>query len=166
MEPFRNEPILELRRAPVRAQLADALKALDAELPVRVPVWIGDERREGDELVSTDPSNPDRVVAVAASATPDEVDRALAAAQRAFPSWSRTPADERARILQRAAQILRDRRLRAASLILREAGKPWPEADADLAEAVDFLEFYARGAVELAKGVQLLQMPGERNELR
>ena len=81
----------------MRAQLADALASLDAELPVRVPVWIGDERRDGDELVSTDPSNPDRVVAVAASATPDEVDRALAAAAAAFPSWSRTPAEERAR---------------------------------------------------------------------
>jgi RHH-type proline utilization regulon transcriptional repressor/proline dehydrogenase/delta 1-pyrroline-5-carboxylate dehydrogenase len=166
LPPFRNEPILELRRAPVRAQLADALAALDAELPVRVPVWIGDDRREGEELVSTDPANPDRVVALAASATPDDVDRALATAERAFPSWSRTPAEERGAILRRAAQILRDRRLRAASLILREAGKPWPEADADLAEAVDFLEFYARGAVEIAKGVQLLQMPGERNELR
>ncbi|HVL95880.1 MAG TPA: aldehyde dehydrogenase family protein [Solirubrobacteraceae bacterium] len=166
MEPFRNEPILELRRAPVRAQLGDALAALDAELPVRVPVWVGDERREGDELVSTDPANPDRVVAVSAVARPADVDAALAAAQRAFPAWSRVPAAERAAILRRAAQILRDGRLRAAALILREAGKPWPEADADVCEAVDFLEFYARGAVEIAKGVPLLQVPGERNELR
>ena len=166
LPPFANEPILELRRAPVRDQLTGALAALDAELPVRVPVWVGGDRREGDELVSTDPANPERVVALSASATPDDVERALAAAQREFPRWSRVPAEERAAMLRRAAQILRDGRLRAASLILRESGKPWPEADADVCEAIDFLEFYARGAIELAKGVPLLQVPGERNELR
>ena len=163
--PFVNEPILELRRAPVRAKLAAALAALDAELPLSVPVWIGTERREGSDIVSTDPSDPERVVAMAAAATPDEVDRALSTAQRGFKAWSATPATERAAVLMRAAEILREGRLRAAALALREAGKPWAEADGDLAEAVDFLEFYARGAIEIAKGVQLLQIAGERNEL-
>ena len=63
MNPFRNEPVLELRRAPVRAELGEALEGLDARLPLRVPVWIGDERRDGEELVSTDPGRPDRTVA-------------------------------------------------------------------------------------------------------
>jgi RHH-type proline utilization regulon transcriptional repressor/proline dehydrogenase/delta 1-pyrroline-5-carboxylate dehydrogenase len=167
LPPFTNEPVLELRRAPVRAQLADALAALDAELPLRVPVWFGDTRRTGEELVSVDPCQSDRVVATAAAATPQEVDAALAAANGpGFQQWSRTPATERARILVRAAAILRERRLRAAALALRETGKPWSEADADVCEAIDFLEFYARGAVELDKGVPLLQVPGERNELR
>jgi RHH-type proline utilization regulon transcriptional repressor/proline dehydrogenase/delta 1-pyrroline-5-carboxylate dehydrogenase len=106
------------------------------------------------------------VVAVAAAATPAEVDAALRTAEQGFRRWSRVPAQERAAILLRAAQILREGRLRAAALALREAGKPWREADADICEAIDFLEFYARGAIELAKGVRLLQMPGERNELR
>jgi RHH-type proline utilization regulon transcriptional repressor/proline dehydrogenase/delta 1-pyrroline-5-carboxylate dehydrogenase len=166
VKPFANEPILELRRAPVRAQLKDALASLDAELPLRAPVWIGDDQRDGDAIVSTDPSNPERVVANAAAATMDEVDRAVQTAQRGFRQWSETPASERARILLEAAQLLRERRLRASALALREAGKPWPEADADIAEAIDFLEFYARGGIELAKGVGLLQVPGERNELR
>jgi len=129
-------------------------------------VWIGGERRDGDAIVSTDPSNPSSVVATAAAATPDEVEAAVAAARRGFPGWSRTPAAERAAILLRAADVLRSGRLRAAALALRESGKPWAESDADVCEAIDFLEFYARGAVELAKGVPLLQMPGERNELR
>jgi RHH-type proline utilization regulon transcriptional repressor/proline dehydrogenase/delta 1-pyrroline-5-carboxylate dehydrogenase len=163
---FRNEPVLELRRGPVRAQLGGALQALDAELPLRVPVWIGGDQRHGEEILSTDPANPDRVVAHAASASASEVDAAVESVRGGFPAWSRTPAAERAAILLRAAGILRDGRLRAAALALREAGKPWREADADVAEAIDFLEFYARGCVELARGVPLLQVPGERNELR
>jgi RHH-type transcriptional regulator, proline utilization regulon repressor / proline dehydrogenase / delta 1-pyrroline-5-carboxylate dehydrogenase len=69
MNPFRNEPVLELRRAPVRAELGEALEELDARLPLRVPVWIGDERRDGEQLVSTDPGRPDRTVATAAHAS-------------------------------------------------------------------------------------------------
>ncbi|MEZ0294048.1 MAG: hypothetical protein ACAH82_16030, partial [Solirubrobacteraceae bacterium] len=80
MKPFANEPVLELRRAPVRAQLADALAAHDAAGPLAVPVWIGDDTRAGDALVSTDPGAPDRVVARAAAATDAEVDAALATA--------------------------------------------------------------------------------------
>jgi RHH-type proline utilization regulon transcriptional repressor/proline dehydrogenase/delta 1-pyrroline-5-carboxylate dehydrogenase len=163
---FANEPILELRRAPVRAQLADALKAHDAKPAVQVPVWVGGERREGAELISTDPGAPDRVVAEAASARPDEVEAALAlASSRGARTWAATPADERAEVLVRAADWLRRRRLEVAALEVREAAKPWPEADADVCEAIDFLEYYARGALDLAQGAPLLQVPGERNEL-
>jgi RHH-type transcriptional regulator, proline utilization regulon repressor / proline dehydrogenase / delta 1-pyrroline-5-carboxylate dehydrogenase len=167
MEPFRNEPILELRRAAVRAQLADALRDHDARGPVSVPVWVGEDRREGSELVSTDPGAPDRVVAEAAKATEADVEAAVAAA--AGPggrSWSAKPAQERAEILLRAAQWLRERRLEVAALEVRECAKPWPEADADVCEAIDFLEYYARGAVELAQPPDLIQPPGERNRLQ
>jgi RHH-type proline utilization regulon transcriptional repressor/proline dehydrogenase/delta 1-pyrroline-5-carboxylate dehydrogenase len=161
---FKNEPILELRRAPIRAQLAGALEEHDARPPVRVPVWVGNERREGDELISTDPGSPDRVVAEAASATPDEVEAALALAAKER-TWANTPAERRAEVLLAAADWLRQRRLEVAALEVREAAKPWPEADADVCEAIDFLEYYARGAVDLAQGAPLLQVPGERNEL-
>jgi RHH-type transcriptional regulator, proline utilization regulon repressor / proline dehydrogenase / delta 1-pyrroline-5-carboxylate dehydrogenase len=167
MKAFTNEPILELRRAPVRAQLAGALEAHDARPPVRVPVWIGDERREGDDLISTDPGAPERVVAEAAAATPDEVEAALAlASQQGARTWGATAPERRAEILVAAAAWLRERRLEIAALEVREAAKPWPEADADVCEAIDFLEYYARGALDLAQGAPLLQVPGERNELR
>jgi RHH-type proline utilization regulon transcriptional repressor/proline dehydrogenase/delta 1-pyrroline-5-carboxylate dehydrogenase len=167
MKPFANEPILELRRAPVRAQLADALAAHDARPPVQAPVWIGEERREAADFVSTDPGKPDRVVAEAAAATPQEVDAALAlAADSGARTWGATPAERRAEILLAAAAWLRERRLEVAALEVREAAKPWPEADGDVCEAIDFLEYYARGAVDLAQGAPLLQVPGERNELR
>jgi RHH-type transcriptional regulator, proline utilization regulon repressor / proline dehydrogenase / delta 1-pyrroline-5-carboxylate dehydrogenase len=160
MKPFANEPILELRRGSVRSQLAGALAGHDARDPLRVPVWIGDDRREGDAIVSTDPGRPDRVVAQAAAATMDEVDAALTAAR----PWN-APAQQRAEILLRAAQWLRERRLEIAALEVRETAKPWPEADADVCEAIDFLEYYARGAIDLAQGAPLLQVPGERNEM-
>src|SRR5215218_3586352 len=163
---FRNEPVLELRRAAERDRLAGALGELDARLPLRVPVWIAGERRDGAELVSTDPSEPGRVVAIAAVATPAEVDRAVAAATEALDGWSRTPAEERAHALVRAASHLRGRRPELAALAVRECGKPWREADADVCEAIDFLEYYARGAVELDRGAPLVQVPGERNALR
>ena len=163
---FRNEPVLELRRPAERSRLDAALATLDARLPLRVPVWIGEERRDGEELVSTDPAEPGRVVAVAAVATPGEVDAAVAAAREALPAWAATPVHDRALALTRAAAHLRSRRHKLAALAVRECGKPWREADADVCEAIDFLEYYARGAVELDRGPALLQVPGERNAMR
>jgi RHH-type proline utilization regulon transcriptional repressor/proline dehydrogenase/delta 1-pyrroline-5-carboxylate dehydrogenase len=165
LKPFANEPILELRRAPVRARVEEAIREHDARPALKVPVWIGEDRREGDELVSTDPGTPDRVVATAAKATPQDVDAALEVARRGAKGWAATPAQERADTLLRAAQWLRERRLDAAALAVRECAKPWPEADADICEAIDFLEYYARGAVDIAQGAPLLQVPGERNTM-
>jgi len=166
MKPFRNEPVLELRRAPIRAQLADALAAHDDRPPLRVPVWVGAGTREGDAFASTDPGNPERLVAQAAAATPEEVDAALDAARRGHRAWGRRTAGDRADVLLRAAQWLRERRLEVAALEVRECAKPWPEADADVSEAIDFLEYYARGAVEVEAGPELLQVPGERNTMQ
>src|SRR5436305_6112997 len=166
LPPFANEPILELRRAPVRAQLADALAAMDARLPLIVPVWVGDDRGAAQGLDSTDPGVPDRVVATAGRAGPDDVDAAVAAAARGAADWAARPAAARAEVLAGAAALLRERRVELAALEVRETAKPWPEADADVCEAIDFLEYYARGAVELESGPALLQAPGERNQLR
>jgi RHH-type transcriptional regulator, proline utilization regulon repressor / proline dehydrogenase / delta 1-pyrroline-5-carboxylate dehydrogenase len=165
LPPFANEPVLELRRAAVRAQLADALAAVDRELPLRVPMMVGDDLREHGELLSTDPGEPERVVAVAARAGADEAAEAVTVAAEAFPAWRRAPAAERSRSLLAAAAWMRERRLALAALEVRECAKPWVEADADVCEAIDFLEYYARGAIELAKGRPLLQVTGERNDM-
>jgi predicted delta-1-pyrroline-5-carboxylate dehydrogenase group 2 len=163
---FSNEPVLELRRASVRAQLAAALEELDRNLPLEVPVMIGEAERRGEMLVSGDPGDPDRAVAVAAAANEGEVAAAVVEAERAFPSWSAVPARQRAQALLGAAAWMRERRLELAALEVRECAKPWPEADADVCEAIDFLEYYARGAVALDDGAELIQVPGERNEMR
>jgi RHH-type transcriptional regulator, proline utilization regulon repressor / proline dehydrogenase / delta 1-pyrroline-5-carboxylate dehydrogenase len=163
---FTNEPLLELRRAPERELLLEGLRSLDPQLPINVPVWIGGDRRDGAQTISTDPGNPEREVAHAAAATPGDVDSAVAAAVKAFPEWSSRPAVQRAEILQRAAAWMRERRPRLAALAVRECAKPWGEADADICEAIDFLEFYARGAVALDRGAHVFQVPGERNVMR
>jgi len=167
VRPFANEPTLELRRADVRESLVAALRELDPRLPLRVPVLIGDDGVDGRATFeSTDPGDPDRVVAVAARAGEQEANAAVHAAAEAFGAWRGRSAEERADILVRAADLLRGRRLELAALQVRECAKPWGEADADVCEAIDFLEYYAREAVRLARGPELVQAPGERNEMR
>jgi RHH-type proline utilization regulon transcriptional repressor/proline dehydrogenase/delta 1-pyrroline-5-carboxylate dehydrogenase len=163
---FANEPVLELRRAPVRESLFEALRALDARLPLGVPVLVGGERGAAEGLDSTDPGDPSRLVARAGRAGPAEAAAAVEAAGRGFREWSARPAAERALVLSGAAARLRDRRHELAALQLRECAKPWREADADVCEAIDFLEYYARAAVELEAGRALVQAPGERNTMR
>jgi RHH-type transcriptional regulator, proline utilization regulon repressor / proline dehydrogenase / delta 1-pyrroline-5-carboxylate dehydrogenase len=90
----------------------------------------------------------------------------VAEAVRGHRAWSAVSAPDRARALLGAAAWLRERRLELAALEVRECAKPWPEADGDVCEAIDFLEYYARAAVALDAGAPLLQVPGERNELR
>jgi RHH-type transcriptional regulator, proline utilization regulon repressor / proline dehydrogenase / delta 1-pyrroline-5-carboxylate dehydrogenase len=160
---FRNHPLLELREPHQRERLLSALAELDRELALEVPVVVAGRWRRGELTESsTDPCLPERVVANWREASDEEIGAAVAAAERA--SWPSVPAEERAAALERAAERLDRERLRFASLILREAGKPWPEADAELCEAIDFLRFYALASREL--GEELLQVPGERNVLR
>ncbi len=166
--PFSNEPVLELRRATVRQHMVGSLEALDRILPLTVGVMVGDGARTepgGEPLQSTDPGNPDRLVATGPRATADEVSAAVDAAGSGFRAWRAVGAAERARALVNAAAWMRERRLELAALEVRECAKPWAEADADVCEAIDFLEYYARAAVELEAGRPLVQVPGERNEL-
>jgi RHH-type proline utilization regulon transcriptional repressor/proline dehydrogenase/delta 1-pyrroline-5-carboxylate dehydrogenase len=163
---FRNEPILELRRAPARESLLEALRELDERLPLEVPVLVGGERGPADGLDSTDPGAPGRLVASAGRASEADAAAAVEAAERGFREWSARSAAERAEVLRGAAAILRERRLELAALQVRECAKPWPEADGDVCEAIDFLEYYAREAVVLDEGRALVQVPGERNTMR
>jgi RHH-type transcriptional regulator, proline utilization regulon repressor / proline dehydrogenase / delta 1-pyrroline-5-carboxylate dehydrogenase len=163
---FRNEAILELRRAPVREGLLEALRDLDAKLPLAVPVLIGGTRGADAGLDSTDPGRPERLVAQAGRAGAPEAAAAVEAAQRGFREWGARSAADRAQALRTAAARLRERRLELAALQVRECAKPWPEADADVCEAIDFLEYYALQALELEGGRELVQVPGERNRMR
>jgi RHH-type proline utilization regulon transcriptional repressor/proline dehydrogenase/delta 1-pyrroline-5-carboxylate dehydrogenase len=166
LPPFRNEPVLELRRREARDALTRALEELDARLPLAVPVLVGGDRGTSRGLSSTDPGTPARVVAEAGLADEGDVAAAVEAAGRGFREWAALSAAERADVLVAAAQVLRSRRAELAALEVRECAKPWAEADADVCEAIDFLEYYARGAIELDRGQPLLQVPGERNSMR
>ena len=131
-----------------------------------MPVWIGDERRDGDELVSTDPAaRPRRRGRRRRRRTRPR--RRRAAAERGVAAWGADAAPARApRCSSAAAALLRERRPSSPRSRCASAAKPWAEADADVCEAIDFLEYYARGALELDQGAPLIQVPGERNELR
>ncbi len=166
MRPFANEPSLDLRRADVRDSLLDALAALDRSLPWRVPVRIGGQEGTATGIDSTDPGAPSRLVAEAGVASPEEVDAAVRAAVSDGRAWAAGGARKRAEVLVAAADALRSRRRELAALQVRECAKPWPEADADVCEAIDFLEYYARGGVALDEGNELIQVPGERNTMR
>jgi RHH-type proline utilization regulon transcriptional repressor/proline dehydrogenase/delta 1-pyrroline-5-carboxylate dehydrogenase len=157
---FRNEPVLEFRRESVRAQALRALEELRAKLPLRL------EAPGSGELVSTNPAAPDEVIAIAPESSATEASAAVERATIAFRDWSALEVGERAAVLQRAAGLMRERRLELAALAVLEAGKPWAEADADVCEAIDFLEYYALGAIALEQGRPLIQLPGERNTLR
>jgi RHH-type proline utilization regulon transcriptional repressor/proline dehydrogenase/delta 1-pyrroline-5-carboxylate dehydrogenase len=159
---FKNHPLLELRRPEVRSELAAALASLDAELPLSVRM-TGGEEGGGAEAVSVDPCATEREVARLRWASPDQASRALGLALEA--RWPRRPLAERAAVLERAAELIAERRHRLAALIVREVGKPWEDADAEVCEAIDFLRFYARTALE-QETESLVQVPGERNEVR
>jgi RHH-type transcriptional regulator, proline utilization regulon repressor / proline dehydrogenase / delta 1-pyrroline-5-carboxylate dehydrogenase len=120
----------------------------------------------GEELVSSDPGAPARTVALAPLAGAEHVSAALALATEAQPEWGDAPPERRAGALVAAAEWMRARRHELAALCVRECAKPWLEADADVAEAIDFLEYYARAALELGHGASVLQVPGERNAMR
>jgi len=163
---FRNEPTLELRRADARASLVEALAELDGRLPLRVPILIGGERGADTGIDSTDPGDPERLVATAGAGGAPEAAAAVEAAQRGARDWSTRPAAERAEVLRAGAANLRARRRELAAVQLRECAKPWAEADADVCEAIDFLSYYADAAVTLEDGAELVQVPGERNTMR
>jgi RHH-type proline utilization regulon transcriptional repressor/proline dehydrogenase/delta 1-pyrroline-5-carboxylate dehydrogenase len=164
LTPFVNEPTLELRQRDARDGLLTGLAALEARLPIRAGMLIGEERSDGEELLSTDPGDPDRVVALAPKATRADVNGALEVAAGAT-GWARVSVQERAGTLLRAAEWMRRRRYELAALCVRECAKPWAEADADVAEAIDYLEYYARRALALHDHAAVVQVPGERNSM-
>jgi RHH-type proline utilization regulon transcriptional repressor/proline dehydrogenase/delta 1-pyrroline-5-carboxylate dehydrogenase len=163
---FANERHAELRRRAAREELLAAGEAMRAALPLDLPLLIGGEQRRGEELVSVDPGRPDRVVARAPIAGEADVEQAVRTARGGAGRWTARPARERAQVLAAAAQRLREQRPRLAALAVYECAKPWVEADADVCEAIDFLEYYARRALELERDEALAQPPGERNSMR
>jgi RHH-type proline utilization regulon transcriptional repressor/proline dehydrogenase/delta 1-pyrroline-5-carboxylate dehydrogenase len=146
--------------------LTEALARLDDRLPLEAPVLVGGDEGAAVDFESTDPGSPSRIVALAARAGAGDVAAAVDAATAVAPAWSETPAEERAATLVRAADLMRQHRLDLTALEVRECAKPWAEADADVCEAIDFLEYYARQAIELDRAPELLQVPGERNSMR
>jgi 1-pyrroline-5-carboxylate dehydrogenase len=164
--PFRNEPIRDFSDPADRRSLEEALVRARAELGRRYPLVIDGERLHGaGTIASINPARPNEIVGVVDEASIAQVSSALDAATAAFASWKKTSAAERADLLFRAAARVRETKDDWNAVLVLEVGKPWIEADADTAEAIDFLEFYAREALRLANPPPLTPIAGEQNWL-
>ncbi|MCX7015155.1 MAG: L-glutamate gamma-semialdehyde dehydrogenase [Candidatus Sumerlaeota bacterium] len=165
--PFPNEPLMDFAVESNRESMAATLRRLRAQCPGEVrPLIIGGRAvRTPNILDSVDPSNPDFLVGRVCCASAAEADRAVEAAKAAFPAWRRAAVEERAAVLRRVAVGMRRRRFDLAAWIVMECGKPWREADGDVAEAIDFCEFYAREMVRLRERPRQRHYPGEENFL-
>jgi RHH-type proline utilization regulon transcriptional repressor/proline dehydrogenase/delta 1-pyrroline-5-carboxylate dehydrogenase len=163
LPPFRNEPPTDFTRDEARAAMREALSDVRARLGRSYALSVGGESvRGGEELSSTDPGDFARVVARFPRCGPELAEPAVEAARRAFGAWSATPAADRAAVLVRAAAVMRRRRFELAAWEVYECAKPWREADADVAEAIDFCEYYAREMIRLAEP-RRRDVPGETN---
>src|ERR1051326_7637787 len=163
---FKNESYTNWATPEDRKKQQDAITALEAKLGAEYPNIIGGERvTAANKLKSLNPSNPDQVVGVFQKGTPDSAVLALNAAPKAFETWRYVDPEKRAGYLFKAAQIMRKRRYELNAAEILEVGKSWPEADADVAEAIDFLEFYGREMIRYAAAKPAVQLPGEKDEL-
>ncbi|HZO89180.1 MAG TPA: L-glutamate gamma-semialdehyde dehydrogenase [Chthonomonadaceae bacterium] len=165
--PFQNEPYVNFAEEGPRRKMEVALATVAGELGRTYPIIIGGERIwTENKTVSRNPACPAQVVGAVCDGEPLLVDRAVLAASEKFVEWARVPVEVRARYLVKAAAILRRRIYEFAAWMVYEASKNWSEAYADAAEAIDFLEFYAREALRWGQPHPTTPYPGEENEVR
>ncbi len=166
LSPFRNEPVLDFSSPGHRAAATAALAKVRAELGRTYPLWIdGEKHSTGDLLKSLNPSKPSEVVGLHEKATAALATRAIESAHGYFTEYSRIPAAQRIEWATRTAAIIRERKFEFDAWLVLEAGKTWPEADADVSEAIDFCEYYARLMARHAAPDPVVQMPGEHDQM-
>ncbi len=163
---FANQPFTDFKTLENARKMHTALEFVSSQLGREYDLIIGGQRiKTGDKICSLNPARPAQIVGIHQKAGAEHAQQAMAAALRAFESWSRTPVESRASLLINAARIIRDHKFVFCAWLTYEVGKNWVEADADVGETIDFLEFYAREALRLADSKTPIQFPGERCEL-
>ncbi|MGG3820633.1 L-glutamate gamma-semialdehyde dehydrogenase [Geobacillus thermodenitrificans] len=164
VQPYKHEPFTDFTVDANRQAFLAALEKIEAELGREYPLIIGGERvMTEDKITSVNPANKAEVIGRVAKANKELAERAMKTADEAFRTWSRTSPEARADILFRAAAIVRRRKHEFSAWLVKEAGKPWREADADTAEAIDFMEYYGRQMLKLKDGIPVESRPGETN---
>ena len=163
---FVNEPFSNFKAPENARAMQTALDAVASQLGREYDLVIGGERQKTqDKIRSINPARPAQVVGIHQKAGAGHAEAAMAAALRAFESWSRTSVEQRVSLLRAAAAIIRQRKFEFCAWLTYEVGKNWAEADADVGEAIDFIEYYSREALRLATAAPSIQYPGERDEL-
>jgi 1-pyrroline-5-carboxylate dehydrogenase len=164
--PFINEPFFDFTKEDNARKMRAAIERVRGQLGREYDLIIGGQHvKTTDKIKSLNPSKPSQVVGIHQKAGKEHVEPAMTAALKAFKTWSRTPIEERAALLFRTADLLRERKMDHMAWLVFEVSKNWGEADADISEAIDFCEFYAREALRFAKAEPPVQMPGERDSL-
>ncbi len=163
---FKNEPLTDFSKAENRSAMEAALAKVKSEFGREHPLVIGGNHITGLKTFdSTNPAHKDQVLGKFQKGTRDHVEQAIDAAWKAFDDWKRQPVDVRAGLLVRAAKLMRERKHEFSATMIYEVGKTWPEADADTAEAIDFLEFYAREAYRYGGEQPITKIDSEDNAL-
>jgi 1-pyrroline-5-carboxylate dehydrogenase len=165
--PFVNEPLTDFSREENARAMRAAIDKVRKQLGREYDLVIGGKRlKTAKKIESINPARPSQVVGIHQKADAEHVEPAMRAALKAFESWSHTPVEERAALVFRTGDILRERKFEYAAWMVFEVGKNWAEADGDIAELIDFCEFYSREALRLAKAETPVQLPGERDLLQ
>lgn len=161
---FRNAPLVSFIYKDSQDKMQSALREARKRFGEKYPLYIGGEKIWSDNLTpSVNPAEPTEIVGYGTEAGVDEAERAVKAARAAFEKWRWTPVEERAQLLERAADILERRRYELSAVEVFEVGKPWSEADGDIREAIDFCTFYAQQMRRLGRPKLTQQVPGEES---
>ncbi len=164
---FSNEPLTDFSREDNARKMRAAIEKVRGELGREYDLIIGGKRiKLAKKLQSINPSNPSEVVGVFQEAGAAEAEPAIQAALKAFETWSRTSWEERANLLFRVGNMLQERKFEFSAWMVFEVGKNWVEADADVAETIDFAYFYGMEALRLSQAKTPIQLPGEINSLK
>jgi len=162
---YNNEPLINFAAPANKAAMESALTGIAAQKGRHYPLVIGGELIDTHQkIISVNPSLSTEVIGTVAKADTALADKAVVAAQTAFASWQYVCPAERVRYLFKAAAALRRRKFEFSAWLVEEAGKSWVEADADTAEAIDFLEYYGSSMLHYAQGMAVTPLPGEQNE--
>ncbi len=160
---FTNEPQLDFSKEEVRREFQEAVDSVREEFGRDYYLVIGGKRVETrGQLVSRNPSHKTQIVGTVGAASPDDAQEAIDAAEKAFKTWSKFDVNYRAEYLNLLANALRERRYELAAWEVHECGKTWQEADADVAEAIDFCVYYSQQAIELLAPREV-NIAGEEN---
>ncbi|HSE38654.1 MAG TPA: aldehyde dehydrogenase family protein, partial [Blastocatellia bacterium] len=166
LPPFQNESPVDFTNERNAAVMREAIANVESQSGREYPVIIGGKRyTTGDMLASVNPSNYDEVIGLVHKANIELADKAIEAATDAFKSWKNVAPEVRARYLLKVASLLRKNKAEFTALMVLEVGKSWAEADGDVAEAIDFAEFYAREMIRYSREQPLTPLAGEHNEL-
>jgi len=163
---FANEPFIDFKAPDNARKMKEALALVANQLGSEYDLVIGGHRLKTEgKIKSLNPAKPAQIVGIHQKAGGEHAEKAMQAALEAFEIWSRTSVETRVSLLLGAADIIRKRKFEFCAWLTYEVGKNWAEADADVAETIDFLEFYSREVLRLAKVRTPIQLSGERNEL-